>query len=220
MVLNFKNSTPGDRAHQYQPWEFGLASMIMTDIESIGLFNVISRERLKDILIQQAMQQTGVVDPQDAVRIGKIVAAKYILSGEFVEMGGTMRIDARVFSVEKGYQLGASSVTGQTESFFQLEKKLVVLVSKYLNAMLTKDEIKRMSENIETRSMQASLHNYAGEMALAKAQELKQKGRNKDANLATQTAKRNFKEALHYDPEYRRAKHNLSKLVLGMPMTL
>ena len=94
MVLNFKNNTVKSKAQEFQPWEFGLSSMIMSDIESIGLFNIISREMLKDIVKEQEFQLSGLVDPRKAVKLGKLAAAKYILAGSFMEMNGGLRIES------------------------------------------------------------------------------------------------------------------------------
>ncbi len=37
VVLNFRNATLKEKAAEYEPWGFGIPSMIMTDLESIGL---------------------------------------------------------------------------------------------------------------------------------------------------------------------------------------
>lgn len=220
MVLNFKNNTLKSKAEEFKPWEYGIASMVMTDIESIGLFNIISRERLKDVVKQQEFQMTGMVDPRKAVQIGKILAARYILTGSFMEMRGALRIEAQVISVETGAQLGASSVTGKTDTFFDLEKNLVIKISKFLDAMLSEVEKKALAGNIETKSVNASLNNYQGEIEYNKAQYLKKKGKEDEAELVLDKAKTNFNAALKYDPEYERAKENLSKITMAIPVTL
>ncbi|MBN2039686.1 MAG: hypothetical protein JW864_06570 [Spirochaetes bacterium] len=220
MVLNLANITPVKRAEEFKPWEFGIASMLMTDLESIGLFNIISRERLKDILSEQEFQITGVVDPSKAVKLGKITAAKYILTGSFMEMNGNLRIESQVFSVETGKQLGAAAVTGKTAKFFELEKELVIKTTAYLDTMLTSSEASAIKKNIETRSVEASLNNYAGEIAMLTAEELKEKGNDDNAKDVLNRAKEDFKEALKYDPNYERAKNNLSKIAMSIPVTI
>jgi TolB-like protein len=220
MVLNFKNNTLANRAREFQPWEFGIASMVMTDLESVGVFNIVSKERLKDILDQMAFQQYGFVDEKEAVKIGRIVAAKFLLTGAFMEMNGNLRIEAQVFSVERGMQLGAAQVTGKTDTFFALEKKLVIKLLNYLDVMLNTYELDLIAKNIETKSIDASLNNYAGEIALLRAEELKEKGKAANAAALTEEAKNNFRAALLHDPNYERAKRNLAKLVMAIPMTL
>ena len=220
MVLNFKNTTLMDRAAQFQPWEFGLASMMITDLESMGLFNILSQERLLDILTQQKMQLSGIVDEEQAIQVGRIAAARYVLTGSFMEMNGTLRMESQVFSVEKGIQLGAASEAGRTITFFQIQKKLVVKVSKCLGAVFQESELRIITQNIETKSVDASLNNYAGEIALNKANELKEKGQTKKAEEFFKEAEKNFHKAVEYDPDYEKAKQNLLKLTMGIPMTL
>ncbi len=220
MVLNFKNSTLENKAKEFQPWEFGIASMIMTDLESVGLFNIISKERMQDILEQMAFQQYGFVDEREAVEMGKIVAAKYILTGSFMELNGHLRIEAQVFSVERGMQLGAAEVTGKTDTFFHMEKKLVIKVLNYMDVMISKNEVNIIAKNIETRSIDASLNNYAGEVAIIRANEMKKKGESDGAADLIKKAENKFKKALKYDPNYNRAKKNLLKLAKAIPMTI
>jgi hypothetical protein len=192
----------------------------MADIESIGLFNIVSRERLKDILKEQTLQQSGLVDPESVVQVGKLAAAHYILTGSFMEMNGTLRVEAQVFSVESGAQLGAASVTGQTDQFFEIEKELMFKISEYLKVMLADESKANIARNIETRSVNASLSNYAGEINLSDAAELLQKGKSAEAKKLKKLARSNFKKALKYDPKYKRAKKNLVKLTQGVPLTL
>jgi len=220
LVLNFENTTLKKAAAEYEPWEFGIASMVMTDLETIGLFNIISMERLRDVLKQQAFQMTGLVDEKKAVEVGKIVSAKYILTGSFMELKGSLRIESQLFSVEKGIQMGAASVTGKTETFFDLEKQLVLQLLPNLGAMLNKDEIRRFTGNIETKSVDASLNNYAGEIALQKADIMQTEGQMDFSQRMIEEAKQRFKKALDYDPGYERAKLNLDRIVMGIPMTL
>ena len=220
VVLNFTNNTPSSRAPEFQPWEFGLASMIMTDLETVGIFNIIGKERLDDVLKEQQFQMSGMVREQDLSELGELVGAKYILAGTFMEMNGSMRIESQVISVEKGTQLGTASVTGNTESFFQLVKELFVEVSRFLNTMLTEDEEQVIAGQVETKSVEASLNNYKGELAVIEAEELKKAGKESEAEKIIETAEDNFKKALEYDPEYNKAKENLSRISLTIPVSL
>jgi TolB-like protein len=220
MVLNFKNGSIKASAAEFQPWEHGLASMVMTDLESIGVFNNMGRERLDDILAQQAFQLTGAVDEKTAVNVGKLASAKYLLSGSFMVINNELHIDAKVFSIEKGIQLGAASVNGKFDDFFQLEKRLVVEMTSYLGVLLNSEEKIWFTAQVETKSVDASLQNYAGEIALVKAREYKGTGRTDMADKMIQEARTRFEKALKYDPSYERAKKNLSDLTMAMPMTL
>ncbi len=220
VVLNYKNNTPKSRAAEYEPWEFGIASMVMTDIETIGMFNIISKERLADIMKEQQFQMTGAVDAREIVEIGKLTGAKYILTGSFTEMNGSLRIEAQVFSVEKGAQLGTAAANGKTDEFFEIEKNLVAKITVFLDAMLTENEQKVIASKIETKSVEASLNNYSGEVAFMEANALKKEGKEAEARKVIQEAKANFQKAVELDPAYEKAKKNLSRVSLAIPVQL
>lgn len=219
-ALNFMNNTQKSRAEEFQPWEVGLSSMLTTDIESIGMFNIISKERMKDVMKEQEIQMTGLVEEKDIVKVGKLVGASYILAGSFTEMNGMMRIESQVYSVEKGIQLGTAAVTGKTGDFFELEKQLVTKVTDFLNVILTESEQVIIKAKVETKSVEASLSNYKGEIELMKAKELEDTGKKDEALKLKQVAKEEFQKALKEDPNYEKAKQNLAKIVSAIPVTL
>jgi TolB-like protein len=220
VVLDFVNNTAGNKAKEFQPWELGLASMMMTDLESMGLFNIISRDDVTEVSRKRGLQITSVQTDENALEVGRLVAARYVLAGSFLEMSGKLRVEARVFSVEQGVQLGAASVNGKTNEFFELQKQLVIEISPYLEAVLDDAEASIIVANIETTSVSASLNNYAGEIAVLQAQECRERGEPQRADEFLEEAKQKFEKALKHDPDYKRAKENLAKLVMGIPMTL
>ena len=93
-------------------------------------------------------------------------------------------------------------------------------MTSYLDALLTADEANLLALNIETTSVDASLDNYAGEIAMLEADALKKQGQGLDATKMIQQARVKFEEALKEDPKYRRAEKNLKDLALAIPMTL
>ncbi len=215
-VLKFKNQSSSS---EYNPWEMGLSSMLMTDLLKIGVFKIVSRERMKEILKEQQLGLTGIVDTTTAQEIGKVLGAEYILMGTFIEFKGTLRIEAQIFHVEKGTMVKADEITGNTERFFELEKELVYAISQNLEIALSEGEKKQLAKAIETRSVKASLENYDGIEKIEKAQELEKAGKNKEAEKLKKQAKSKFKKALEYDPEYEEAKENLDKLGLAVPIS-
>ncbi|MCX8125052.1 MAG: hypothetical protein N3F66_12945 [Spirochaetes bacterium] len=220
LILNFYNSTPKSRAAEFEPWEYGLASMLMTDMETIGAFNIISKEAMKDVIAEQEFQQTGMIDPKTLVKLGNLVGAHYILKGSFIEMNGMLRIETQVFSVEKGMQLQTAVVQGKTDTFFALEKDLVNKITQIVDVILTDTEKNLIASKVETKSVEASLKNYKGELTVEEAKKLAQKGKKEEAKKLIEEAKKDFKEAVAIDPNYEKAKKNLSKISMAIPVTL
>ena len=219
-ILKFINSTSNEKADYFQPWEYGIAAMLTTDIEQTGMFNIVDRERLNDILEEQRLQATDLFDQSTAVSIGKMVSAEYILTGTFMVVENNLKIMGQVFSVEKGIQLGAVSAVGATEQFFMVEKELFEKVSDTLSMMLDTEKKRKILASIETKSVDASLNNYSGEIAMLKAEEMKKRGDTEKTKMYNDEAKNKFREALKADPKYKRAKENLSRLQMAIPMTL
>ena len=220
LVLNFRNNAIGDRAAEYQPWELGLAAMMMTDLEKIGLYNIISSRDVSTLSRGIGIKDSQKELEKDPLSVGKVVSAKYVLSGSFLEMGGQLRIEVRVLAIQTEMQLGVAAVFGMTDNFFDLQKQLVLKVTGLLETFLSQQEISAIREDVETTSVHASLNNYAGEIAVLRAEEYRGKGQKKIAASYEEMAEDNFRKALAIDPKYERAKRNLAKLVKGLPMTL
>ncbi len=77
---------------------------------------------------------------------------------------------------------------------------------------------------VDTKIVNASLANYRGEEKVEKITVLetvkKDKEIRKTISELKNEARESFKEALGYDSGYQKAKENLGKLGLGVPMTL
>jgi len=102
----------------------GLQSMIATDLAQVPGLRLVERDRLQEILAEQKLGRGGQLDKATAARLGKLAGATHLLGGTFTVVGGRMRIDARLFSVESGDVLVAEQMEGERDAFFELEKKL------------------------------------------------------------------------------------------------
>src|SRR5262249_37759097 len=75
-------------------------------------------------------------DPKTAQKLGKLLAAQYILTGTFNLSGEAFRIDARVVKVDSGEVAASDKVEGKRDEFFAMEKELVDLLVKTLDLKL------------------------------------------------------------------------------------
>lgn len=58
-----------------------MADALITSLVQAGRFDVVERERLDLVMIEQNLAQTGRVDPATAARIGKILGAELVVFG-------------------------------------------------------------------------------------------------------------------------------------------
>ncbi len=118
----------------------GLADMIISDLSKINMLNVIERARLEEILKEQKLNNSKEFDPATASKVGKLLGVQYILTGSFFDLMGSMRMDARIIDVETGKIIKSEGIDGATNTFFDLEKKLVVKIASGLNVELADDK--------------------------------------------------------------------------------
>ena len=133
----------------------GLADMLISDLSKIKMLNVIERARLEEILKEQKLNNSKEFDASTASKVGKLLGVQYILTGAFFDLMGSMRMDARIIDVETGKIIKSEGVDGATNTFFDLEKKLVVKIAGGLNVDLATDktsdaEVKQASLSYET----------------------------------------------------------------------
>lgn len=103
-VLDFKNNS-GQFA--LDALEKSIPEVLKTELSRSGsnLF-VAERQKLAAILQEQALGQTGVLDEQTAQRVGQLVGAQFLVSGEISSIGSKLRIDCHILKVETGQVRG------------------------------------------------------------------------------------------------------------------
>lgn len=179
----------------------GLADMLISDLSKVKMLNVIERARLEEILKEQKLNNSKEFDASTASKVGKLLGVQYILTGSFFDMMGTMRIDARIIDVETGKIIKSEGIDGATNTFFDLEKKLVVKIAGGLNVDLA-------AEKTNATSTETSL-SYDTSLLYSDGLEQMDKG---ETSKAIDT----FKKVLQKNPDFLPAKQALNKLTVGV----
>jgi TolB-like protein len=107
----------------------GLAQMLVTDLVAAGV-RVVERERLQEVLEELRLNQTASVNPATANRVGRLLGARHLVMGHFLESQGTMMVTARVVETETGEIVGESKVAGKPEEFFLLEEQMAAELAR------------------------------------------------------------------------------------------
>ena len=82
---------------------------------------ILDREGLDDILREQQLVLAGLVDTKDALRVGRLLAARYMVTGSVIPMKESVIIFARVINVESGeLETVAQATVPLTEDIVQL----------------------------------------------------------------------------------------------------
>lgn len=118
----------------------GLQSMITTDLAAAGAVTIVERAQLTELLREQDLVEQGLVDPKQAVKLGRLVNASHVVTGSVAVVGDTMRLDARLAVVETGVVETGEQLQGPTEEFFDLEKQIVNRLLGWIGAELSARE--------------------------------------------------------------------------------
>jgi TolB-like protein len=121
---------------ELEPLREGLAQMLISDFSAAPQVRVVERARLKALLEEQKLGQSGKVDPASAARVGKLLGARFLVLGSYFDLKSTLRIDARVVEVETGRILRSVGANGAADDFWTLEKTVAEKLGEVLAGVL------------------------------------------------------------------------------------
>ena len=87
------------------PFAVYLTDEVDAALVSDNRFKVIARKELDEILKEQKLQITDIINPATAALIGKIGGVDAILVGNYGIWGAEVRISAKIILVEQGEKL-------------------------------------------------------------------------------------------------------------------
>jgi TolB-like protein len=130
-VFNFDNNSIGGGAASYDGIGKGMAEFLITDLARNANVVVVDRERIQQILQEQNLIKQGAVDPETAVRVGRLVGAQYAILGGFMNDGrGTMVLTARAVNMETGVVSNPQRVQSKSDDVLALMAELSDRVSR------------------------------------------------------------------------------------------
>jgi len=85
-----------------------LAEMLTTALINSGSYRLIERKQLQKVLEEQALGQSGALDAETAVVVGKIMNIDAIVVGSISALANAVEADARILNVETGEAIAAT----------------------------------------------------------------------------------------------------------------
>ncbi len=92
--------------------EFGkyLSEELITRLFLTDRFEVVERNMLNKILEEQQLNMSGLVDEDTIKELGRILGVDAIASGSITDLGGNVKVNARLISTETGAVFSVASV--------------------------------------------------------------------------------------------------------------
>jgi TolB-like protein len=124
-VLYFDNNSIGKDHADYDGVGKGIADILITDMASNPNVRIVERERIQSLLVEQNLTASKTIDPQTAIRLGKIIGAQYMITGGFLSNGkGTFVLTARAINVETSATSNPQRLTSRGDDVLGLIAQL------------------------------------------------------------------------------------------------
>src|SRR2546430_1687778 len=118
-VLPFDNSgSYGQDRENFDALQKGIAGMLISELAANPAARVVEREEIQKLIEEQNLGASGRVDAQTAAKIGKLVGARYVVLGTFIDFYGDFRVDARLVSVETSEIVKVESDRAQRDHLY------------------------------------------------------------------------------------------------------
>jgi serine/threonine protein kinase/Flp pilus assembly protein TadD len=199
-VMYFENLV--DREDKERLGEI-VTNLLITGLSESQYMNVVSSQRLYDILKLLGKEGTKVIDKNVASQVATKAGAKRMLLGSILQVEPRFVLTSQLVDVESGRVLGSQRITGEPkEEMFSLVDKLIAELKKDLSlpAQAQKEETPRVAD-VTTHSQEA--YRYYLE------------GLDYGYKWYFTEAERSFKKALEFDSTFAMAYYMLANLKTG-----
>jgi tetratricopeptide (TPR) repeat protein len=175
-----------------RPLERGFTELLTTDLARASRLTVLERARVRALVDELALQNSGATDSATNVRAGRLLRAGRIVQGALHQLDDSrLRVDAAVVDVPTAQVQGTTQGSDEIDDLFSLEKRIALDLFQELGVTLTVAE-RNAIEQRPTRSLAAFL-------AYSRGLTAEDDGRFDDAE-------RFFRDASHIDPDFEAAK--------------
>ena len=133
-VFPFHNGgSYGQDKENFDALEVGIAGMLISELSANPAARIVDRETLQRLIDEQNLGAQGRVTPETAAKIGKLVGARYVLVGNFIDFYGDFRVDVRLINVETSEIIKTENERMQRDHLFDLIKSVAVKVMRDAN---------------------------------------------------------------------------------------
>ena len=124
-VLPFKNK--GDSSISGEAVYESLISALVNQKR----FRMIEREKIEEVLNELQLSKSGIVDPDTASKIGKMIVADAIMTGTVYERNNSLEVLTRLIDTETGNIIVAKDVFDEDKSLLTVDRLGQGLALKY-----------------------------------------------------------------------------------------
>jgi TolB-like protein len=110
---------PASERESMEALSIGVQQILITELTMNSGLRLVDRAVIRDLMAEQDLGAAGRLDPETAARIGRMVGAKYVVTGGFNEMTGMFHVDGRIVDVETSEILKADRVSERRNNMYR-----------------------------------------------------------------------------------------------------
>jgi tetratricopeptide (TPR) repeat protein len=129
--------------------------MLISELAQNPSVRVVEREDVQRLLDEQNLGTSGRVDPQTAAKVGKLVGARYVVLGTFLDFYGDFRVDARLVNVETSEIVKVESDRMQRDHLYDIIRAVATRLMRDANLppLSKQASDQRMSRQVPTEAL-------------------------------------------------------------------
>jgi TolB-like protein len=145
----------GQGKEDFDALERGIAGMMISELSQNPAARVVERQEVQRLIDEQNLGAQGRVDPQTAAKVGKLVGARYVILGTFIDFYGDFRVDVRLVNTETSEIVKTESERMQRDHLFDIIRNVAARLMKdaSLPALQRQASDERMSRQIPTEAL-------------------------------------------------------------------
>jgi TolB-like protein len=155
-VMPFDNGgSYGQDKENFDALQKGIAGMLISELAQNPSVRVVEREDVQRLLDEQNLGTSGRVDPQTAAKVGKLVGARYVVLGTFLDFYGDFRVDARLVNVETSEIVKVESDRMQRDHLYDIIRAVATRLMRDANLppLSKQASDQRMSRQVPTEAL-------------------------------------------------------------------
>ncbi len=118
--------------------------MLKTELSKSGGIKVLERTALEGVIEELALAQSGLLDERQAVAVGQMAGARYVIQGAIGRSGRVLRLDAHIIEVGTGAVVGEKVESQGREAL----PRMVSLLARNILFDLTGEGAYRQQERV------------------------------------------------------------------------
>jgi len=147
VVMNFKSA---GASQELSVAVSELLRGVMAGIDGAG-FTLVERDQLNEVMREQGLSLSGAIDEGNSKKLGKLLAADFLIVGSVSRLGGAYAISARMVNGDTGQIVRAHTVSARTEDDVPEKLGTLAYVLLGLNAPATEPSVKPPSDGGKVR---------------------------------------------------------------------